>query len=207
MRTTITLSDDVAAEVERLRRERGVGPSEVVNALARRGMAAADTPAPRYEHHSTKLGLKVDVRNIGEVLDLLDEESPYVNRAATWLTRPRGARACRTPLADHRLFSPDLHPPADRSEPTLGRCGAEVRGPLARCSAGVGAASHGTDGGCVCAAVGGSPRHRKPGPGCTVGCSGPRVRRRRGLVHSTRPIPQASDALAGPHLAACGMSG
>lgn len=73
MRTTITLSDDVAAEVERLRRERGVGPSEVVNALARRGMAAADTPAPRYEHHSSRLGLKVDVRNIGEVLDLLDE--------------------------------------------------------------------------------------------------------------------------------------
>ena len=42
-------------------------------ALARRGMAAADTPAPRYEHHSTKLGLKVDVRNIGGVLSLLDE--------------------------------------------------------------------------------------------------------------------------------------
>ncbi|WP_298889817.1 ribbon-helix-helix protein, CopG family [uncultured Serinicoccus sp.] len=73
MRTTITLSDDVAAEVERLRRERGMGPSEAVNALARRGMAAADEPVLHYEHHSTQLGLKVDVRNIGEVLDLLDE--------------------------------------------------------------------------------------------------------------------------------------
>lgn len=73
MRTTITLSDDVAAEVDRLRRERGMGPSEAVNALARRGMAAADEPVLPYEHHSTQLGLKVDVRNIGEVLDLLDE--------------------------------------------------------------------------------------------------------------------------------------
>lgn len=73
MRTTVTLSDDAVAEVERLRRERGIGLSEVVNALARRGMAAAETPASPYEHHSTKLGLKVDMRNIGEVLDLLDE--------------------------------------------------------------------------------------------------------------------------------------
>ncbi|ANS78973.1 DNA-binding protein, CopG family [Serinicoccus hydrothermalis] len=73
MRTTITLSDDVAAEVDRLRREKGIGPSEAVNSLARRGMAAPEEPSSGYEHRSTRLGLKVDVRNIGEVLDLLDE--------------------------------------------------------------------------------------------------------------------------------------
>ena len=73
MRTTITLSDDVAAEVDRLRRERGMGPSEAVNSLARRGMSAPDQPPSPYQHHSTKLGVKVDVRNVGEVLDLLDE--------------------------------------------------------------------------------------------------------------------------------------
>ncbi|OLT44759.1 CopG family transcriptional regulator [Serinicoccus sp. CNJ-927] len=73
MRTTITLSDDVAAEVDRLRRERGMGPSEAVNSLARRGMTAPDQPPSPYQHQSTKLGLKVDVRNVGEVLDLLDE--------------------------------------------------------------------------------------------------------------------------------------
>lgn len=64
---------NAAAEVERLCHERGIGLSEVVKALAHRGMAAAETPASPYEHHSTKLGLKVDMRNIGEVLDLLDE--------------------------------------------------------------------------------------------------------------------------------------
>lgn len=72
MRTTITLSNDVAAEVDRLRRERGMGLSEAVNSLARRGMAAPDQPSSPYQHRSTKLGLTVDVRNIGEVLDLLD---------------------------------------------------------------------------------------------------------------------------------------
>lgn len=73
MRTTITLSDDVAAEVDRLRRESGMGPSEAVNSLARRGMLTQGREATAYQHHSTHLGLKADVRNIGEVLDLLDQ--------------------------------------------------------------------------------------------------------------------------------------
>lgn len=73
MRTTITLSDDVAAEVERLRRDEGLGPSEAVNRLARRGMKAApEDPAP-YEHVSYPMGLKVDVTDFGAVLELLDE--------------------------------------------------------------------------------------------------------------------------------------
>lgn len=72
MRTTFTLDDDVAAEVERLRREEGLGLSEAVNRLIRQGMAR---PPRRtgYEHHSVRVGLKVDVTNIGEVLDALDE--------------------------------------------------------------------------------------------------------------------------------------
>ncbi len=74
MRTTITLSDDVAAEVERLRREKGVGPSEAVNLLARKGMAASTAPRADYTHRSLDLGLRIDVSNIAEVLDLLDGE-------------------------------------------------------------------------------------------------------------------------------------
>lgn len=72
MRTTFTLDDDVAAEVERLRREEGIGISEAVNRLIRAGLAA---PRPRrgYKHRSADLGLKVDVSDIGAVLDLLDE--------------------------------------------------------------------------------------------------------------------------------------
>lgn len=73
MRTTVTLHDDVAAEVERLRRERGIGPSEALNELARRGMRVRENPQP-YRHRSVALGLRIDVTNIGEVLDLLDDE-------------------------------------------------------------------------------------------------------------------------------------
>jgi hypothetical protein len=72
MRTTLTLADDVAAEIDRLRREEGLGLSAALNLLARRGMVAPQEPAP-YEHRTADLGLKVDVSNIGEVLDLLDE--------------------------------------------------------------------------------------------------------------------------------------
>ena len=71
MRTTFTLDDDVAAKVERQRRERGVGISEVVNDLIREAMARPRKRRP-YVHRSVPVGLKVDVANIGDVLDLLD---------------------------------------------------------------------------------------------------------------------------------------
>lgn len=73
MRTTFTLDDDVAAEVERLRREEGIGISEAVNRLIRSAMVKP-TPRSRYHHRSTDLGIKVDVTNIGDVLELLDED-------------------------------------------------------------------------------------------------------------------------------------
>ena len=40
MRTTVTLDDDVAAAVDLVRRERGVGLSEALNELVRRGMTS-----------------------------------------------------------------------------------------------------------------------------------------------------------------------
>jgi len=72
MRTTLTLDDDVAAAVQKIRRDQGVGVSEAVNRLARAGLAK---PAKRkvYVHKSFPMGIKVDVSNIGEVLELLDE--------------------------------------------------------------------------------------------------------------------------------------
>jgi hypothetical protein len=72
MRTTFTLDDDVAAEVERLRREEGLGLSEAVNRLIRQGMARPPRPET-YEHRTASIGLKVDVTDIGQVLDLLDD--------------------------------------------------------------------------------------------------------------------------------------
>jgi len=72
MRTTFTLDDDVAAEVERLRRQDGIGMSEAVNRLIRSGLAR---PARRrrYRHRVAPLGLKVDVTDVAAVLEILDE--------------------------------------------------------------------------------------------------------------------------------------
>jgi hypothetical protein len=71
MRTTVTLQADVAEEVKRLRRERGLGPSEAINELARRGMTVRE-PSASYEPQTAPLGLRLDVSNVGEVLELLD---------------------------------------------------------------------------------------------------------------------------------------
>jgi putative hemolysin len=74
MRTTVVIDSDVAAAVDRLRRE-GLGVSEALNLLARRGMAKADAPETvRYEHRTSKVGLKVDVTNVADVLDVLDND-------------------------------------------------------------------------------------------------------------------------------------
>lgn len=73
MRTTVKLDDDVAAEIARLRQRERIGLSEAVNRLIREGLA---TPASTqgYVHESRDLGLRVDVSNIAEVLDLLEDE-------------------------------------------------------------------------------------------------------------------------------------
>ncbi|TFV54444.1 ribbon-helix-helix protein, CopG family [Geodermatophilus sp. DF01-2] len=72
MRTTVNLDDDVMAAVERLRREEGLGLSDAVNRLARAGLSQRRS-ARRFRQRTTSLEFTVDVRNIGEVLDLLDE--------------------------------------------------------------------------------------------------------------------------------------
>jgi hypothetical protein len=71
MRTTITLAPDVAAEVERLRRTEGLGPSEAVNRLVRQGLSRRDRAARPYVHRTAPLGLRIDV---GDVLDMLDQD-------------------------------------------------------------------------------------------------------------------------------------
>lgn len=72
MRTTVTLDEDVAAEIRRLSRTEGIGISEALNRLARAG-AAAPRPASRYRARSAELGLRLSVDDIGAVLELLDE--------------------------------------------------------------------------------------------------------------------------------------
>lgn len=72
MRTTVTLAPDVASEVARIRRDRGVGLSEALNELARRGMVGRE-PADTFTQATYPMRMKVDVANIGDVLDVLDD--------------------------------------------------------------------------------------------------------------------------------------
>lgn len=71
MRTTVALDPDVAAEVERLRRERSAGVSAIVNELIRRGMAAPP-PRERFVQTVSPLGPRMDVSNVAEVLETID---------------------------------------------------------------------------------------------------------------------------------------
>ena len=76
MRTTVNLDPDVAAAAERLRAERNIGLSEAVNELARAGLRARPERRP-FTQRTRGLGLRVDVSNVAETLDLLDtEDSP-----------------------------------------------------------------------------------------------------------------------------------
>lgn len=75
MRTTVTFADDVAAALERLRRERHLGTSEAVNELIRRGLAT-DVPAREaFVQPTHDLGLRIDVTNVAEALEQLDGAS------------------------------------------------------------------------------------------------------------------------------------
>jgi hypothetical protein len=71
VRTTLSLDDDVAAAVQRLRDERHIGLSDAVNELIRAGLAA---PARRstFRQRTVDLGLRVDVRSVADALEHLD---------------------------------------------------------------------------------------------------------------------------------------
>jgi hypothetical protein len=72
MRTTISLDPDIEAEVERLRRQEGLGVSEAVNTLARRGMVPIHQQPP-YEFKPRPLQALIDLTNIAEVLEIIED--------------------------------------------------------------------------------------------------------------------------------------
>jgi hypothetical protein len=72
MRTTVTLEPDVAAALERMRRERGLGLSEAVNELVRRGLVNEKRRPRPFKQKTYPLGAKLDLTNIGRVLEELD---------------------------------------------------------------------------------------------------------------------------------------
>lgn len=71
MRTTVSLDDDVAAAVQRLRAERNIGLSEAINELVRAGLAVP-TQRRKFTQRSFPLGARIDVANVADALELLD---------------------------------------------------------------------------------------------------------------------------------------
>jgi hypothetical protein len=70
MRTTVELDRDTAQAVQALRRQ-GRGVSEAVNELIRRGMMAPRQEKP-FVARPRRLGVRIDVSNIADSLDLLE---------------------------------------------------------------------------------------------------------------------------------------
>jgi len=73
MRTTVDLQDDVAKAVEDRRRATGRGLSATINELVREGLLAQHLDRSRFVQTSSPVGLRVDVSNVAEVLELLDD--------------------------------------------------------------------------------------------------------------------------------------
>lgn len=71
MRTTVEFDDDTAKAVEALRRERGIGVSQAVNELIRRGLLPRGD-VRRFEQRTRRLGLKVDISNVAEALEVVE---------------------------------------------------------------------------------------------------------------------------------------
>jgi hypothetical protein len=80
MRTTLTLDDDVAAMIERLRKCSGGRAKQIVNEALRRGLVQMASPKPArrsYRTPSTSLGrcLLGSLDDIAEVLAVAEGES------------------------------------------------------------------------------------------------------------------------------------
>lgn len=72
MRMTVDLAPDVAREVAKISSERGLGLSEALNDLARRGLATSEVAGP-FVQKTYPMGMKVDVASVGDVLVVLDD--------------------------------------------------------------------------------------------------------------------------------------
>ena len=70
MRTTVNLADDVAAELDQLRRERSIGMSEALNELARAGMVHKKQPRKKFVQRTHSFGRAyIDVTNVARALE------------------------------------------------------------------------------------------------------------------------------------------
>jgi len=80
MRTTLTIDDDVAATLERLRRDRDASLKDLINEALRRGLRDMSAPPKRREPFRTRsvdLGtpLLPNIDNIADVLAIIEGEA------------------------------------------------------------------------------------------------------------------------------------
>ena len=71
MRTTVEFDEDTAQAIDTLRRERGLGLSEAVNELVRRGLLVPQD-RPAFRQRTSPLGLTMDVSSVADALEVLD---------------------------------------------------------------------------------------------------------------------------------------
>lgn len=79
MRTTLTIDDDVAVQIERLRRSRDASLKDVVNEVLRRGLRETQESSKSRKPFRTQpiagvVCLLDNVDNIGEVLAIIEGE-------------------------------------------------------------------------------------------------------------------------------------
>ena len=145
MRTTITLADDVAAALEKLRRERSVGLSEAVNDLVRAGLAkqraalrfasrpttsATGSTSPTSPTRSRRLTgpPPADAPRRQPAPLRSAQGSPTARRRSLMADRPaQRPPARRTAVAEPRRVPAHLHPPprlpaATRARRRMGTC-------------------------------------------------------------------------------------
>ena len=75
MRTTVEFEEDTARALDQLRDKTGMGVSEAVNHLVRRGLLAPEDGSPaesRFVQRTHRLGLRIDVSNVADAIDLLE---------------------------------------------------------------------------------------------------------------------------------------
>ncbi len=72
MRTTVTFASDVAAAVQRLQRERGLGVSDAVNELIRRGLTTPSSPRPFRQASSAMGEPSLPLDDVAGLLEVLD---------------------------------------------------------------------------------------------------------------------------------------
>lgn len=71
MRTTIEFDSDTAQAVAQLREAEGLGLSEAVNTLIRRGLLPRPASSG-FRQQARSLGVRIDVSNVAEALDVLE---------------------------------------------------------------------------------------------------------------------------------------